>query len=59
MRRDSSDERTVVWPDNTVWLASYPRSGNTYLGSIEPEAGRQTFTAAFVAAIKEWLQRRQ
>jgi Sulfotransferase domain len=34
MRRDSSDERTVVWPDNTVWLASYPRSGNTYLRSI-------------------------
>ena len=27
-------ERTVVWPDNTVWLASYPRSGNTYLRSI-------------------------
>jgi len=28
------EQRTVVWPDNMVWLASYPRSGNTYLRSI-------------------------
>jgi hypothetical protein len=28
------EQRTVVWPDNIVWLASYPRSGNTYLRSI-------------------------
>jgi hypothetical protein len=35
MLRDFSDgRRTVVWPDNTVWLASYPRSGNTYLRAI-------------------------
>ena len=35
MPRDSSDEqRTVAWPDNTVWLASYPRSGNTYLRAV-------------------------
>ena len=33
MPRDSSDE-PIVWPDNAVWLASYPRSGNTYLRSI-------------------------
>ncbi len=26
--------RTVVWPDHTVWLASYPRSVNTYLRAI-------------------------
>jgi hypothetical protein len=24
----------IDWPDNTIWLASYPRSGNTYLRSI-------------------------
>ncbi len=23
-----------AWPDNTVWLASYPRSGNSYLRAI-------------------------
>jgi hypothetical protein len=35
MPGDASGERhAVVWPDNTVWLASYPRSGNTYLRSI-------------------------
>jgi Sulfotransferase domain len=35
MLRNFLDEPpTVVWPDNTVWLASYPRSGNTYLRSI-------------------------
>jgi len=28
------EQRTVAWPDNMVWLASYPRSGNTYLRSI-------------------------
>jgi hypothetical protein len=28
------EQRTVVWPDNIVWLASYPRSGNTYLRAI-------------------------
>ena len=27
-------QSAVAWPDNTVWLASYPRSGNTYLRSI-------------------------
>jgi hypothetical protein len=31
---DFSDGHAVMWPDNTVWLASYPRSGNTYLRSI-------------------------
>jgi hypothetical protein len=30
----ASEQRTFVWPDNTVWLASYPRSGNTYLRAI-------------------------
>jgi Sulfotransferase domain len=30
----SEGRPTVEWPDNTVWLASYPRSGNTYLRSI-------------------------
>jgi Sulfotransferase domain len=35
MQPDSSYEQpTVLWPDNIVWLASYPRSGNTYLRSI-------------------------
>ncbi len=35
MSRDFSEERnTVAWPDNMMWLASYPRSGNTYLRSI-------------------------
>jgi hypothetical protein len=28
------EQRTAVWPDNIVWLASYPRSGNTYLRAI-------------------------
>ena len=28
------ERRSFVWPDNTVWLASYPRSGNTYLRAI-------------------------
>jgi hypothetical protein len=30
----SDRQHTVVWPNNTVWLASYPRSGNTYLRAI-------------------------
>src|SRR5882672_2574662 len=34
MLRDFLGRRTIVWPDNTVWLASYPRSGNTYLRAI-------------------------
>jgi hypothetical protein len=35
MQRDSSgDQEAILWPANTVWLASYPRSGNTYLRSI-------------------------
>jgi hypothetical protein len=29
-----ADRRNIVWPDNAVWLASYPRSGNTYLRAI-------------------------
>jgi hypothetical protein len=33
-RNSSGEQRTILWPDNTVWLASYPRSGNTYLRSI-------------------------
>jgi len=28
------EQRTIAWPDNIVWLASYPRSGNTYLRAI-------------------------
>jgi len=24
----------IAWPENTVWLASYPRSGNTYLRAV-------------------------
>jgi hypothetical protein len=28
------ERRAVLWPGNTVWLASYPRSGNTYLRAI-------------------------
>ena len=28
------EQGTVVWPANIVWLASYPRSGNTYLRTI-------------------------
>ncbi len=24
----------IVWPDSTIWLASYPRSGNTYLRAL-------------------------
>jgi Sulfotransferase domain len=34
LRSFSDEQRTVVWPENIVWLASYPRSGNTYLRSI-------------------------
>jgi Sulfotransferase domain len=34
LRLFSGKRDTVVWPENTVWLASYPRSGNTYLRSI-------------------------
>jgi len=30
----ATEQRTFAWPDNTVWLASYPRSGNTYLRAI-------------------------
>jgi hypothetical protein len=30
----SGKQGSIAWPDNTVWLASYPRSGNTYLRSI-------------------------
>jgi hypothetical protein len=30
----SSEQHTMLWPDNTVWIASYPRSGNTYLRAI-------------------------
>jgi hypothetical protein len=30
----ATEQRPIAWPDNTVWLASYPRSGNTYLRSI-------------------------
>ena len=24
----------IAWPANAVWLASYPRSGNTYLRAL-------------------------
>lgn len=30
----ATEQSTFAWPDNTVWLASYPRSGNTYLRAI-------------------------
>jgi hypothetical protein len=29
-----ADRRRIAWPDNTVWLVSYPRSGNTYLRAL-------------------------
>lgn len=35
MQSNSSGGRHAArWPDNTVWLASYPRSGNTYVRAI-------------------------
>ena len=31
---DEAGQPNIPWPDNLVWLASYPRSGNTYLRAL-------------------------